>query len=142
MTIVVHNLSNGYHQTYAYLAEIVPLRAVKYKLVSRYLGGKIEDGYAEQGVEPLYLSAPRRAFVEYSLELQGLRPYDFIEPVTVHDTWKVRKHQGYAFAKRSWSVPTGKHICTRAHSLEDCDVISTLIRDVLEGALAEQEVRP
>jgi hypothetical protein len=139
--IVVHDLVNSHRQTYALLAEIVPLSQVKYKVVSRYLGGKIEDGFVSQGLEPLYLSAPRRRFVEYSLALQGLHSCDYIEPVTVHDVWKVKKHQGYAFARRTWSVPTGKHIATRAHDLEDCDVIAILIRDVLEGALA-QEVRP
>jgi hypothetical protein len=139
--VVVHDLYNSHRQTYAALAEIVPLSQVRYRVVSRYYGGKIEDGFVGQGLEPLYLSAPRRAFVEYSLELQGLRPCDFIEPVTVHSEWKVKKHQGYVFAKRTWEVATGKWICTRAHDLEDCDVISTLIRDVLEGALVE-EVKP
>jgi hypothetical protein len=137
IAVVVHDLFNSHRQTYACLAEIVPLSQVKYRLVSRHLGGRIEDGYRDQGLEELYLSAPRRRFVEYSLRLQDLYPYDYIEPVTVHDTWKVRKHQGYAFAKRTWSVATGKWICTRAHSDEDAIAIGILIRDVLEGELAE-----
>jgi hypothetical protein len=135
--VVVHDLYNSHRQTYACLAEIVPLSQVKYRVVSRHLGGRIEDGYAEQGLEELYLSAPRRRFVEYSLALQGLRPHDFVEPVTVHGEWKVKKHQGYVFAKRTWSVPTGKWICTRAHSDEDAVEIGILIRDTLEGALAK-----
>jgi hypothetical protein len=135
--IVVHDLYNSYRQTYACLAEIVPLSQVKYRLVSRYWGGKVEDGFVEQGLEELYLSAPRRRFVEYSLRLQGYYPYDFVEPVTVHDEWKVKKHQGIAFARRRWSVATGKWICTRPHSEEDAVEIGALIRDVLEGALAE-----
>jgi hypothetical protein len=135
--IVVHDLFNSYRQTYASLAEVVPLSQVKYCVVSRHYGGKIEDGFVSQGLELLYLSAPRRCFVEYSLALQGLRPHDFVEPVTVHGEWKVRKHQGIAFAKRMWEVATGKWICTRAHSDEDAVEIGILIRDTLEGALAK-----
>jgi hypothetical protein len=114
MVVVVHNLSNWYHQTYASLADVVPLSQVKYKLISPYRKGKLEDGFVQQGLEPIYLSAPRREFVSYSLELQNLDPENFIIPVTCHTEWKKTWWQGYIFATKTWVIPTGQHIATRS----------------------------
>jgi len=126
IVMVVHNFSNWYKRTYASLAYIVPLSAVKYKVVSRYHGGELANGFKTQGYSPLYLSAFRRGLVAESLRLQGFEPSDYIEPVTVHGEWKIRKHQGYCFAIHTWTWKTKRHIVTR-----DSAQTSQLLREIL-----------
>jgi len=127
IVMVIHDFSNWYKRTYASLAYIVPLNAVKYKILSRYHMGELADGFKAQGYSPLYLSAFRRGLVSQSLRLQGFKPSDFIEPVTVHGEWKIQKHQGYCFAVHTWVWKTKKHIVTR-----DPHQTSQLLREILK----------
>jgi hypothetical protein len=112
---VVYNLFNDHQQTFAELMEIAPLSSVKYQIVSRHHRGLIKNGFAEKGLKPVYLTAPKRSFVSYSLALQGFKPNDFIESVTIHGEWKIKKWQGYVFALKTWTIPTGQHIATRGN---------------------------
>jgi hypothetical protein len=132
MVVVVHDLGNWYHQTYASLADVVPLSQVKYKLISPYRRGILEDGFKEQGLKQIYLSAPRRGFVEYSLELQDLDPRDFIVVVTCHTEWKKTWWQGYIFSRKEWVIPTGQHIGTR--SSDAYPLIKKILNTVMEKA--------
>jgi len=126
MVMVVHDFSNWYKRTYASMAYIVPLSQVKYKVTSRYHGGRLANGFEAQGYSSLYLSAFRRSLVSQSLRLQGFEPSDFIEPVTVHGEWKIQKHQGYCFAVHTWTWKTKRHIVTR-----DVNQTSKLLREIL-----------
>jgi len=126
VTIVIYDFSNWYRRTYAHMAYIVPLSQVKYKVVSRHHRGKLADGYKAQGYSPLYLSAFQRGLVSQSLRLQSFEPSDYIEPVTVHGEWKIRKHQGYCFALATWTWKTKRHIVTR-----NPEQTSQLLREIL-----------
>jgi len=101
MVKVVTDFFNSHRKGYAVLHIAVPLRQVKYKLVGRHLSGGTKkvllNGFKDQNLEALYLSAPRRGFVAISLQLQGEDWQDYIEPVTIHSEWKIQMHQGYIF---------------------------------------------
>jgi len=97
--LVVTDFYNFYRKSYAVLHRIVPLACVNYKLISRHNAPNcIRNGFKNQGLVAIYLSAPRRRFVAISLSLQGFSPCEFIEAVTVHGPWKILKWQGYVFA--------------------------------------------
>lgn len=118
LPIVVVNLFNENKRTYACLAKIVALNKVDYVVHDYYHGGKIEVRFSEYDVIPVYLSASQRRFVMRSLRLQGLKPHDYIIPVTVHGTWKHAWWQGYVFSLSEWIIDTGKHIVTRGEEAE------------------------
>jgi len=123
---VVYDFFNSAKQTYAAAIRVVPLASVDYEVISRYHGGKIK--VHSNNYELKYLSAPQRGFVAHSLSLQNEDPWDYIEEVTTHGEWKIRKHQGYIFTVPNTydSVDTGAYVDTR--SAEVWDLIPEVLR--------------
>lgn len=110
MPWVIYDLANYNHETYAYWANALRLSSARYTVEDYYHKGVVK---VEGNAAPIYLSAPMRRMVEYSLMLQGLEPREFIIPATVHGEWKKAWHQGYIITAESIVKPTNTRICTR-----------------------------
>ncbi len=110
MPWVVYDLANYNHETHAYWANVLRLTEARYTVEGYYNKGAIK---VEGSAALIYLSAPMRRMVEYSLALQGLEPREYVIPVTVHGEWKRAWHQGYIIATEVVVKPTGVRICTR-----------------------------
>jgi hypothetical protein len=140
MVWVVYDMGNAFKQTYAIIIDIVPLKQVEYRLISRYHGGELEGAKPvlletlqelEKGtIVPIKLYAWNRLFISRSLREQGLKPQDYIEAVTVHGEWKAKMHQGICFIKGYHSIGIGTHIVTRSN--EALDMVPLVLRKMSE----------
>jgi hypothetical protein len=140
MVWVVYDMGNAFKQTYAIIIDIVPLKQVEYRLISRYHGGELEGAKPvlletltteelEKGIIiPIKLYAWNRLFVSCSLREQGLKPRDYIEAATVHGEWKAKMHQGICFIKGCRSINMGIHIVTR--SGEALNMVPLVLRKI------------
>ncbi|MEM5868248.1 MAG: hypothetical protein QXG39_10070 [Candidatus Aenigmatarchaeota archaeon] len=78
-----------------YYAKIVPIAQLPYTPSPAY-DMQLPDELREV-VEPIWLSTQAREDVRLCLERQGLDPWDYITPATVHNQNKTKKNQGIIY---------------------------------------------